>query len=393
LAQELTYALITPYSLSKSRTGAIISRLLTLAENLDLAAARMYAPSDAFVDRYAATIEEMDMDPTLKRTFVDYVNENLRPSTSNPAGNRCPVLFLRGDNAVQILKDNAVGSAVQNPSGDTVRGAYGDLILDSEGRIRHFEPAVLVATDSRTNVRHLRLFAEFAVSDGGILEHVVKFPKGVKPETTLVILKPDNFLTRSSRPGSIIDMFSVTGLRIVGAKVLHMSVAQGEEFYRPLVEIFRTRLQGTITATLRKSLSKAFDFEVDDGTYGKMTEMLAEKNALCEFNKIVEFMTGGNPGTLAGGEDRTKPGKVKCLALLYRGEDAVAKIRERLGATDPGKAAPATVRSGFGQDLMKNAAHASDSVESAVRERRIVGFLDKEDPDVVRLIEEYLDSL
>ena len=103
MAQELTYALITPYSLSKSRTGGIISRLLTIAENLELVAARMYAPSDAFVDRYAATIEEMDMDSTLKAAFVDYVNENLRSSTTNPAGNRCPVLFLRGENAIEIL--------------------------------------------------------------------------------------------------------------------------------------------------------------------------------------------------------------------------------------------------------------------------------------------------
>jgi len=393
LAQELTYALITPYSLSKSRTGGIISRLLTLADNLDLVAARMYAPSNAFVDRYAATFEKMDMDPLLKRTFVDYVNENLRPRAANPAGNRCPVLFLRGENAIRTLKENAVGSAVVDPTGDTVRGAYGDFILDAGGEaVKYFEPAVLVATDPRTNAEHLRLFAEFAKSDGGVLEHVVKFPRGVKPETTLVILKPDNFMRRSARPGNIVDMFSRTGIRIVGIRVIYMSVAQGEEFYAPLVDVFRTRLRSAVTEKIRKGLTSVLDFPIDDATYEKMTDMLAEKNALGEFHKIVEYMTGIDPSSVTNPADKKKPGKVQCLAILYRGENAVAKIRERLGATDPGKAAAATVRSSFGYDLMKNAAHASDSVESAERERRIVGLLGDEEPLVLHLIREYLSE-
>jgi nucleoside diphosphate kinase len=393
LAQELTYALITSYSLSKSRTGGIISRLLTLAEDLDFVAARMYAPSDAFVDRYVQTIEEMDMNAELKEAFVDYVNVNLRPATPNPAGNRCPVFFFRGENAIEILKHDAVGSAEPDPTGDTVRGAYGDFILDAEGNVKHFEPAVLVATDAKANVKHLRLFAEFAGTDGGVLEHVVKYPKGVKPETTLVILKPDNFTRASSRPGNIVDMFSRTGLRIVGAKLLHMSVAQGEQFYGPLVEIFRKRLRPLVTDTLRGSLSGAFDFDIEDATYEKITDMLAEKNALCEFHKIVEYMTGVSPADVKSNDDRKKPGKVQCLALLYQGEGAVAKIRERLGATDPQKAAGATVRSSFGRDLMKNAAHASDSIENAERERRIIGLLDNDEPEIVPMIEAYLKSI
>lgn len=392
MAQELTYALITPYSLSKSRTGGIISRLLTLAENLELVAARMYAPSDAFVDRYAATIEAMDMEPALKGAYLDYVNENLRPSTANPAGNRCPVLFLRGENAVEILKRDAVGVAVSDPAGDTVRGAYGDFILDAAGGVRHFEPAVLVATDPETNAEHLRLFVEFARSDSGILEHVVRYPEGARVETTLVILKPDNFTRQSVRAGNIIDMFSRTGLRIIGTSVLHMSVAQGEEFYGPLVDIFRTKLKPGLTATLKEALGEAFDFNIDDETCGKMTDMLAEANALCEFNKIVEYMTGVNPASVTNPADKKKPGKMRCLALLYQGEDAVTKIRERLGATDPDKAAPTTVRSSFGQDLMKNAAHASDSIESAVRERRIVGLLDNDAPEFMPIVKEYLQS-
>ena len=48
------------------------------------------------------------MKPELKQVFVQYVNENLRPNTVNPAGNRCPVLFLRGENAVETLKKRGV---------------------------------------------------------------------------------------------------------------------------------------------------------------------------------------------------------------------------------------------------------------------------------------------
>jgi nucleoside diphosphate kinase len=77
------------------------------------------------------------------------------------------------------------------------------------------------------------------------------------------------------------------------------------------------------------------------------------------------------------------------MAILYRGENAVTKIRERLGATDPGKAAPGTVRSAFGADLMKNAAHASDSVASAERERRIIGLLDKDETQIPDLISDF----
>ena len=389
MAQELTYTLITPYSLSKSRTGAIISRLLTLAEDLDLVAVRMYAPSDAFVDRYIATIREREMAPNVREAFVNYIDTNLRPSTRNPTGNRCPVLFFRGESAVQILKDRAVGPAVQDPGGDTIRGAYGDCVLDADGAIRYFEPAVLVAPDPETNIKHLKLLAEFADSDGGILERVVKFPPRVEPETTLVLLKPDNFSRQSTRPGNIIDIFSRTGLRIVGMKLIAMSVAQGEEFYGPLVDVFRRRLRGVVAGKLRDALSKAFEFEVDDATLEKLTDLLADSNARHEFDRIVEYMTGTSPAAVRSAADRQKPGKVRCMALLYRGENAVAKIRERLGATDPGKAAPGTVRSTFGADLMKNAAHASDSVESATRERRIIGMLDKDESDIPDLVSDY----
>src|SRR5207247_7812990 len=86
---------------------------------------------------------------------------------------------------------------------------------------------------------------------------------------------------------------------------------------------------------------------------------------------VVEFMSGGRPSRVSG-DDRSAPGTEKCIALVYQGEDAVRKIREVLGPTDPAKAPPGSIRKEFGQTIMINAAHASDSIENAKREMAIV---------------------
>ena len=57
---------------------------------------------------------------------------------------------------------------------------------------------------------------------------------------------------------------------------------------------------------------------------------------------------------------------------MYEGPDAVNKIRNVLGPTDPSKAPPGSIRREFGQTVMVNAAHASDSEENAKREMGIV---------------------
>ena len=66
------------------------------------------------------------------------------------------------------------------------------------------------------------------------------------------------------------------------------------------------------------------------------------------------------------------PGTEKCIALIYEGVEAVRKIREVLGPTDPSKAPPGSIRREFGQTIMVNAAHASDSPENA---QRAIGIL------------------
>ena len=89
------------------------------------------------------------------------------------------------------------------------------------------------------------------------------------------------------------------------------------------------------------------------------------------WESIVNFMSGSKPSECPA-ERRNAPGTEKCIALVYQGIDAVRKIREVLGPTDPSKAPPGSIRREFGQTIMVNAAHASDSPENAEREMKIV---------------------
>jgi nucleoside diphosphate kinase len=118
-----------------------------------------------------------------------------------------------------------------------------------------------------------------------------------------------------------------------------MSVAQAEEFYGPVLAVLEEKL-GTPKG----------------------------RNA---WEDIVEFMSGGRPSAIAA-EKREAAGSEKIVALVYQGENAVAKIRDVLGPTDPSKAPPGSIRKEFGQNIMVNAAHASDSAENAQREMKIV---------------------
>ena len=88
----------------------------------------------------------------------------------------------------------------------------------------------------------------------------------------------------------------------------------------------------------------------------------------------MEFMTGYRPSSVAENEKAFRAG-AESLALVYEGQDAVAKIRDILGATDPVKARPGSIRREFGTNIMVNAAHASDSAENAMREMNIIDIL------------------
>jgi nucleoside diphosphate kinase len=382
MTDELAYALITPYSLLKSRTGGIIGRLLARS-GLELVGARLYTPSDAFLDEYRAILAEQDIEPEMKTNLLSYLDDYVRPDNRLEILNRAFLLLLAGHDAIARIKDSVGSLSDPQAQGDTVRGTYGEFV-------KHFEPAVFVSASRDTIANELRLFAKYANSDGGVLADHVTFPQDVEPQTTLVILKPENFKPGSAKPGNIIDMFSRTGLYIVGARMLRLSLAQAREFYGPLRTLFVEKLKKAVVARLEEVLHSTFEFPITDGQIDAIADQLKDANARHEFYRICEYMTGRDPYTVPQSE-RDQPGTERALALLYHGENAIRKIRETLGSTDPAEAAPGTVRSVYAAELMKNAAHASDSPENAERERKIVGLWQNEEPaDVAVLIDEWL---
>ncbi|HPS78950.1 MAG TPA: nucleoside-diphosphate kinase [Thermoanaerobaculaceae bacterium] len=125
-------------------------------------------------------------------------------------------------------------------------------------------------------------------------------------QRTLTILKPDT--VAAHRCGGIIDRLEREGFAILGVKRLHLEPAQAEAFYA----VHRER-----------------PF----------------------FGSLVKFMTEG---------------PVWVMALTR--EDAVAHLRTVMGATDPTKAAPGTIRADFATSIERNAIHGSDSPENAAIE-------------------------
>src|SRR5437773_2825511 len=337
--EELSYAIVTPYSMRKSRTGGIVGRLISRT-GLDLVGGRMFAPSEELAKRYVETIvTETDAQHRATQELNrDYVLKNF---TGKVNGQRARVLLLvfRGADAVEKIH-RTVGHIVhERTSGETIRDTFGDYITDDSGRGIYFEPAVLTAFDPKAVERDLKLWADFSDRDGGSLDHVINFPGEPEVEKTLVLIKPDNFKFPNIRPGGVIEVFSRSGLFIVGFKVHRMSVAQAEDFYGPVLPVLQ--------------------------------EKLGHNKGRDAWEDIVEFMAGARPSDTFP-EKRDEPGTEKCIALVYQGEDAVRKIREVLGPTDPAKAPPGSIRKEFGQTIMINAAHASDSIENAKREMTIV---------------------
>ena len=125
-------------------------------------------------------------------------------------------------------------------------------------------------------------------------------------ERTLSIIKPD--ATRSNITGQINARLGAAGLRIIAQKRLRMTRAQAEAFY---------------------------EVHKDQPFY----------DSLCR------FMSSG-----------------PVMVQVLEGENAIAKNREVMGATDPAEAAPGTIRKDFGESIEANSVHGSDSIETAERE-------------------------
>ncbi|MBM3859513.1 MAG: nucleoside-diphosphate kinase [Verrucomicrobia bacterium] len=369
-SDQLAYVLINPYTIYKSRTGGVISRLFTRTA-LDLVAARMFAPSRELVEEYASVIvtAKDTENRRIQMLIRQYILDNYAPHPQTGQRRRVMMLLFRGEDAGKKVRA-AVGPIEpgRTVAGETIRDTYGDFILGPDNEVRYFEPAVLAARTAEDVEQRLKIWAKYSDTDGGLLEGVVRYPDKSKVQQTLVLLKPDNFRFASARPGSIVDLISRTGLFIIAIKVHHMSVTEAREFYGPVRELLPSVYLGLTGPRAKTALEKEFGFELPRGSEKKLGEMLAPCAAEHQFNRIVNFMTGHAAGQDVSGD----PGKI--VALVYEGPDAVAKIRNVLGATDPNKAAVGTIRRELGQDVMVNAAHASDSPENAKREMNIINI-------------------
>ena len=125
-------------------------------------------------------------------------------------------------------------------------------------------------------------------------------------ELTLSIVKPDAL--RNGHLGPILDMIEEAGLKPVALRMLHLTRRQAEGFYA----VHRER-----------------PF----------------------FASLVDFMTSG-----------------PCVVAVLQGDDAIARYRKLMGATDPAQADPGTIRKRFASDIEKNAVHGSDAPETALTE-------------------------
>jgi len=371
---QLAYVIITPYSLYKSRTGGVLSRLISRT-GLDLCALRMFAPSPDLVREYAENIISAHdpQDRKIQELLKDYILHNFMPDPKTNRRRRVLMMLFRGDEAVRKVRSVVGNLSPERRSGETIRGTYGDFITDDEtGMVRYFEPAVLAApNDSEAEIK-LKLWARHSDADGGVLEDIIAHPSNDTPERTLVLIKPDNFRFATGRPGNVIDFFSRTGLYIVGAKVLHMSTAQASEFYAPVREFLRVKLNDSIGARAKEALEKEFGFKIPPAQQKILGDTLGPIFGDNQFENIVRFMSGRAPSECHTEKECKQPGTEKCVALIYEGVNAVRKIRDVLGPTDPSKAPPGSIRREFGSTIMVNAAHASDSVENAQREFKIV---------------------
>ncbi len=125
-------------------------------------------------------------------------------------------------------------------------------------------------------------------------------------ERTISIIKPD--AVAKNVIGEIYSRFERAGLRIVAARMVHLTKEQAEDFY---------------------AVHKERPF----------------------FTDLVSFMTSG-----------------PVMVQVLEGENAIARNREVMGATNPADAAPGTIRADFAESIDENAVHGSDAPETAARE-------------------------
>ncbi|MDT4762755.1 nucleoside-diphosphate kinase [Sphaerochaeta sp. PS] len=391
MEQSLSYVLVTPYTVAKSRTGGVLSRLLSRI-SLELVGAQMIAMDLKIAQDYASIIRNREKAESFIASVIlgDYVEQNLAPSGGYR--HRSLLLVFRGEDPCTQLAQvcgafQPDNNTVEMVTGQSIRDTYADLIFTDEAKtnVSYFEPAVLTALTQSEADTTLSLFSSWLPEQKNIIETRHRH-EGT--ERTLVIIKPDNWIYASSRPGMIIDMFSRTGLRIIGMKVLKMSVAQALQFYGPIKDGLKKRLAPVYGMQARELLERDFNVLLPDQLQDILTQSFGDMYSEEQFESIVEFMAGIKPSACDKGhlED---PGLVKCMVLVYEGVNAVQKIRDVLGPTDPNKAPAGTIRREFGTNIRVNAAHASDSAENAQRE---MGVLNLEYNSLASLLKQYIST-
>ena len=340
---------------------------------MELAGARMFAPSPELVAKYSeATISANDpQDRRIQELIYRYIQQNLAPDPKTGRRRRVMMLLFQGEDAVRRTRSVIGNISPDRRGGETIRDTYGDLIIDEDDQVRYFEPAVLAAPTADEARAKLKLWASYSDTDGGVLENVIGYQPGEKGQRTLVLIKPENFRFPTGRPGNMIDFFSRTGLFIVAVKVHRMSVSQAIDFYGPVRETLRTKLKDVVGSKARAAIEKELGLKLSPDHEQQFGQILGPIFGDNQFENIVRFMSGRAPSECPLGE-LNKPGSEKCIALAYEGVEAVRKIRDVLGPTDPSKAPPGSIRREFGQTVMVNAAHASDSEENARREMGII---------------------
>jgi nucleoside diphosphate kinase len=352
--------------------------------------AQIIAPDAQFAREFAAQLRKQNSKNSVT-LLAEYVEKQLAPSGGRP--HRSLLLLFRGEDPYEklvttcghmhsekILKD------IDSFTGESIRDTYADLITDGDSdKVQYFEPAVITPRNKEAADEDFRLFLRHIKGMDNIVQNYVA-PDDVKIERTLVMIKPDNWEHPSSKPGTIIDIFARTGLRIVGIKVQRFSLNAALDFYGPVEGALKKKLAPKFGEKAKTFLEEKLNLRLSDEALEMLTKTVGTEYALDQFYQIVNYMSGTRPDRCPKG-DEDKPGSVMCLVLIYEGESAIDKIRAVLGSTDPSKAASGTVRRDFGHDVMENTAHASDSPESYQRE---AGIVKVDENAMCGLIEEYL---
>ena len=268
---ELTYVLVTPYTLKKSRTGGILARLLSRSD-LDFVSAQIVRFDEETAEQYAQQIEQtMSLDNELIGKLAgEYIRDNFSPNVDTGKMHRAFLLIFRGEDACRKITE-IVGTFrnIDNSSrvyGETIRDTYADLVFEknSKTEVKFFEPAVFTPKTQDFAIPKLQLLSKLAKNSDNIITLSRSEEELASFEKTLVIIKPDNWRHPSSRPGNIIDMLSRTSLEIVGCKTYRMSVNQALEFYGPVKDVLREKLAPTIAEKASKYLEQKFAVALDE---------------------------------------------------------------------------------------------------------------------------------